>query len=228
MPFRQIDIPLLGRRLSSVMAFPSSAADGTHELGLDEYRRLGGNCIHLHGEGDETHSRRATGEWLRSHRLRPEFFVCTQICHDGWDETAGQPIDRFTPEAVSEDVARDLELLGTDYIDLVYLGDNRQSPFEPVIDALGREIARGRIRAFGVSSWTADRIQAAHVYARRAASQGIAAVVSTELCLATATSPLWPEYVPFDADLEQAVRSLGLAVFAHAADFNIGPVSVRG
>jgi hypothetical protein len=62
------------------MAHPSSGGADTHERGLDEYRRLGGNSIHLHGEGGETHSRRATGQWLGSHGLRPEFFVCTQIC----------------------------------------------------------------------------------------------------------------------------------------------------
>src|SRR5258708_6264092 len=153
MPFRHIEIPSLSRSLSNVMAHPSSAEPGALDFGLEEYRRLGGNCIHLHGEGDETHSRSATGQWLRSHGLRSEFFVCTQICHDRWDDTAKRAIDRFTPEAVSEDVATDLELLGTPYLDLVYLDDNPRAPCEPVIEAIGRELTRGRLRAFGVRNW---------------------------------------------------------------------------
>src|SRR5690242_20397028 len=121
MPFRQIEVPTLGRSLSNLMAAPSSSQADTHMAALDVYRRLGGNCIHLHGEGGETHSRRATGEWLLSHHLRPEFCLCTQICHDGWDDFAKRPIVRFTPQAVHEDIAIDLELLGTDYLDFIYL-----------------------------------------------------------------------------------------------------------
>src|SRR5262249_9449430 len=86
------------------------------------------------------------GRWLRKHGLRKEFFLCTQICHQGWNETAQRSIDRFTSAAVNEDIANALSLLGTDYLDLVYLDDNPRAPFEPVIHAIGREIARGRVR----------------------------------------------------------------------------------
>src|SRR5437763_1862276 len=142
------------------MAHPSSADPDTHERGLDTYRRLGGNCIHLHGEGDEQHSRRATGEWLGKHRLRPEFFLCAQICHSGWDAVAGRSIDRFAPEAAGEDTGADLELLRTDCLDLVYLDDNPESPLEPVFEALGHQIEKGRIRALGVRNFTPKRLRA--------------------------------------------------------------------
>jgi aryl-alcohol dehydrogenase-like predicted oxidoreductase len=86
-------------------------------------------------------------------------------------------------------------------------------PLEPVIEAVGREIARGRVRALGVRNWTADRAKAL---------PGVAAIITTELSLAAATGPLWPEYVPFDAELRQVVCDLGVAVFAHADDINLG------
>ena len=60
----------------------------THERGLDEYLRLGGNCLHLHGEGGATRSRQSTGDWLRRRGVRRQFFLGTQICHDGWDAAA--------------------------------------------------------------------------------------------------------------------------------------------
>jgi 1-deoxyxylulose-5-phosphate synthase len=222
MAFRQIEIPALGRRLSNVMAHPSSAAADRHERGLDEYHRLGGNCLHLHGEGGEVHSRRAAGQWLERRSLRREFFLCTQICHAGWDDAAHRPIDRFTGDAVREDIDTDLELLATEYLDLVYLDDNPLAPLEPAIEALGREIARGRVRAFGVRNWTAERIRAAQAYTEREALPGIAAVVTTELALAASTGPLWPEYVPFAGELKEAVFALRLVVFAHADDINLG------
>jgi aryl-alcohol dehydrogenase-like predicted oxidoreductase len=222
MPLRQIYVPSLRRSLSNLMGAPSSSKADTHEAGLDAYHRLGGNAIHLHGEGGEIHSRRMTGDWLRRHGIRQDFFLCTQICHDDWDDATQQTIDRFTPEAVHHDIALDLQLLGTDYLDLVYLDDRPDLGFEAVVEALGREIASGRIRALGVRNWTADRIRDAHSYAMKAIGQGIAAVVTTELSLFASAWPLWPEYIPFDAKIEQVVRELGLAVFAHAGDYTLG------
>jgi aryl-alcohol dehydrogenase-like predicted oxidoreductase len=204
------------------MAHPSSAEPDTHEAALDEYLRLGGNCLHLHGEGGETHSRQAAGRWLRSKGLRPEFLLCAQICHSGWDDTTHRAIDRFTPGAVSEDVAAELDLLMTGYLDLVYLDDNPQAPLEPLLEALGREIKRGRVRALGVRNWTADRIDAADSCFSRQGLPGVAVIVTTELALAAATGPLWPEYVPFRGPLQQAVHSSRRAVFAHADDINLG------
>jgi aryl-alcohol dehydrogenase-like predicted oxidoreductase len=222
MAFRQIDVPSLGRSLSSFMSAPSSSEADTHEAGLDAYHRLGGNAIHLHGEGGEMHSRRVTGDWLRRRGLRQDFFLCAQICHDDWDDVTRQTIDRFTPEAVHQDIALDLQLLGTDYLDFVYLDDRPDLGFEAVVEALGQEIASGRIQALGVRNWTADRIRDAHSYALKAAGQRIAAIVTTELSLFVSAWPLWPEYVPFDAQLEQVADELGLAVFAHAGDYTLG------
>lgn len=222
MALKQIEIPSLNRSISCLMAAPSSAEPGTHEQGLDRYRVLGGNCLHLHGEGGETHSRIATGKWLAKHHLRREFFVCTQICHEGWDEEAKQPIDRFTPAAVTEDITTDLELLGADYVDLVYLDDKLDAPFEPIIDALAHERESGRIRAFGVRNWTPKRILAAQNYAGLTVGTGLAALITTELALPIASAPMWPAYVPFDSLLMDAVSELGLVVLAHAGDVTSG------
>jgi len=222
MDFRQVELPTLKRVLSNIMAHPSSADPDAHEAGLDEYARLGGNAIHLHGEGGETHSRRATGRWLQQRGRRPEFFLCTQIGHAGWDEAEGREIDRFTASAVSEDIDADLELLETKYLDFVYLDDNPRSPFEPVIEAIGRQIELGRIRAFGVRNWDAKRLVAAQGHLSANSLPGIAAVVTTELALPDAQEPLWPEYVPFEPELRAAVEALHLPVFAHAADINLG------
>ena len=204
------------------MAHPSSAEEDAPELALDEYRQLGGNCIHLHDEGDGVHSRRATGQWLERRGLRAEFFLCTQICHAGWDSVGDRAIDRFKPEAVGEDIDADLELLATKYLDLVYLDDNPQAPLEPVIEALCREITRGKIRAFGFRNWTPERLRKAHEHLSRELLPGVSVVLTTELALASSTGPLWPEYVPFDKELKRTVRDLGLGVFAHAADINLG------
>ena len=222
MSFRRVEFPTLKRVLSNIMAHPSSADPEACEMALDEYARLGGNCIHLHGEGGETHTRRATGRWLQERDLRRDFFLCTQIGHAGWDEAAGRAIDRFTAAAVSEDVDTDLDLLGTEYLDFVYLDDSPQAPFAPVIEAIAREIGGGRVLAFGVRNWNAQRLSAAQEYASSASLPPVAAMVTTELALANASAPLWPEYVPFDRELRQVAEVQSLPVFAHASDINLG------
>jgi len=190
--------------------------------GLDRYLALGGGALHLHGEGGETHSRAAAGRWLREHDGGATLFVCMQVCHDGWDERAARPIDRFTADAVRADIAEDLALIERRRIDLAYLDDRPDRRAAPVLDALAGEIAAGRVGAVGLRNWPADRIAADDASLKAAGAPGVAAIVTTELALPVASQPLWPEYVPFDAELRRTINDLGLAVFAHAADYTIG------
>jgi aryl-alcohol dehydrogenase-like predicted oxidoreductase len=222
MSFRQIEIRAFGRKLSNIMAHPASADVRPEEREFEEYFRLAGNCFHCHGEGGETRTKRAAGRWLRNRGLRGEFFVCTQICHEGWDGNNHRAIDRFTPEGVQEDIAENLELLSTDYFDLVYLDDNPNASLTSVVQAIGDEVKRGRLRAVGVRNWTAGRIAAAHSQLRSEGLAGIAAIVTTELSLASSTTPLWDGYLPFRGELSYIAKKLGLVVFAHAADLNLG------
>ncbi|HVZ30625.1 MAG TPA: aldo/keto reductase [Asticcacaulis sp.] len=204
------------------MASLSSAESESHERGLDLFRRLGGNCLHVHGEGGETHSRIALGRWLRKYDLRAEMFVCTQVCHDGWDPMTKRTIDRFTADALYEDIDADLELLETDYLDLVYAANAKDTGIAAFVDAMAKEIQCGRVRAYGVRNWTEAQLRQATDHARRIGAPGPAVVVTTELALPMAAQPLWPDDIPF-AQIEDAVRDLGLAVFAHADAYNQGP-----
>ena len=222
MPIQQIAAPSLRRCLSNLMMAPSSARPETHAAGLTEYRHLGGDSVHLHGEGGETHSRRETGKWLAENHLRPEFFLCAQICHDKWNEESQQEIGRFTPDALHDDISTDLELIDTDYVDLIYFDDRPDAPLEPVLDAIFAETNCGRVRGFGVRNMTAGRIREANAYAAARSAPGVSAVITTELTPFRPTQPLWPGYTPFDAELRGVVEALNLTVFAHAGDVTLG------
>ncbi len=204
------------------MAALSSARIETHEPGLELFRSIGGSLIHLHGEGGEQHSRKAAGEWLARNGLRSQFILCSQICHDDWDESLQQPILRFTPDAVREDISADLHLLGCDVLDLVYLDDHAELDFKPVIDAMAAEIGAGRIMHVGLRNYRPDRLAAVCAYARTVLPNGIEAMVTTELALPIASSPLWPEYVPFDSDIAAIVQNEALVVVAHGGDLTNG------
>jgi aryl-alcohol dehydrogenase-like predicted oxidoreductase len=205
-----------------IMAALSSAQPETHQDGLNLFRHKGGSMLHLHGEGGETHSRKAAGEWLNQHDLRSQFTVCTQICHDDWDEANQSPIVRFTPEGAAEDIAADLQLIRSSYVDVVYLDDHSELPFEPIIEFLAAEVRAGRIRHIGVRNWLPERLKALCSFANTVLPNGIEALVTTELSLLTALSPLWPEYVPFDDQIAKLVRERNLVVFVHCSDITTG------
>ena len=222
MALRRIKLPGCDFPLSVLMGAPSSANFETHAKGLEAFRQLGGNCIHLHGEGGETHSRQFVGDWLRKSNTDSPFYVCTQICHDQWDAVNGRSIMRFSSDAVHEDVAMDLLLTDLGQINMVYLDDRPTMPFEPVFDALHEEWAAGRIQGIGVRNWTPDRILAAHSYCLSRGKPTLEALFTTELALLSASVPLWPGYVPFDSTLRRLVSDLNLCVFAHATDATLG------
>jgi len=81
---------------------------------------------------------------------RDSFIVATKLGM----RVGADPWDEFTsPEAIRIQLDRSLRRLGTDYVDVYYL--HREDPLTPAVEivaALGRELAAGRIRAWGVSN----------------------------------------------------------------------------
>jgi hypothetical protein len=212
----------LNQKAFPLMAALSSARPETHEPGLELFRKLGGSLLHLHGEGGETHSRKAAGTWLERTGLRSQFALCSQICHDDWDDSLQRPILRFTPSGVVEDIEAELHLLGCAALDLAYLDDHGDLAFEPVIEALAAEVCAHRVLHVGLRNCRPDRLKAVCAFARTVLPHGIEALITTELALPAASSPLWPEYVPFDDEIAGISQQEGLVVFAHSGDLTSG------
>ena len=187
---RFITLPTFGRELCVVMAAPASSQYDSLEPRLDAFRALGGNCLHIHGEGGETQSRIETGKWICERGVREIFFLASQICHDGWNELLQQEVNRFTPGAVREDIALERELIGTEYLDFAYFDDRPDKPFEEVILAIGAELEAGKLRAFGARNFSEKRLRTVHEYAKKAIGNGFSAVVTTEHSLYTPNLPL--------------------------------------
>jgi aryl-alcohol dehydrogenase-like predicted oxidoreductase len=88
---------------------------------------------------------------------------CTYITRAGVFRTKGAVEVRMDPESIAESLAKSLERLGTEYVDVLLLHD----PPEKVLamGAWAKSMAQfkkeGRIRAFGVSCVTADQARMA-------------------------------------------------------------------
>lgn len=90
-------------------------------------------------------------------------------------------ISRLSREEISEDVEGSLRRLQVDTIDLYWPHrDDRNRDVGEIMEALNNLVKEGKIRYFGCSNWTTDRIQEAQLYA---GSNGLQAF--------SANQPMW-------------------------------------
>ena len=102
---------------------------------------------------------------------------------------------KINPESVHKALEGSLERLKTDYLDIwMFHRDDLSHPVGPLVDVLDEEVKKGRIKAYGASNWSTERIQEAIDYAQ---ANGKAEMMSTSpnFSLAKANEPYWPEAV---------------------------------
>jgi len=167
--------------------------DLTREL-LDAYVAAGGNCIdtaHVYGGGK---SERAVGLWMQDCGNREKILLLDKGAHPYWTEP------RVDPENIGKDISESLERLQTSWIDLYLLHrDNPDVPVGPIVECLNAHKEAGRIRAFGGSNWTTERLEQANAYAREHGLSPFAAS-SPNLSLATVNEPMWGGCVSVSAE----------------------------
>ncbi len=128
---------------------------------LDAALEMGGNALdtaHVYGGGN---SERGIGQWMHKRGNREQVVIISKGCHPNADR------QRVTPFDLSADLHDSLARLGTGYVDIYMLHrDDPDAPVGPIVEALNEHRRAGRIRAFGGSNWTHERIQAANNYAQ--------------------------------------------------------------
>lgn len=111
------------------------------------------------------------GNWVSKRGNRDDIVLITKGCHPRVDEMGNMGPDRMTPEALIEDIEQSLSRLKTDYIDIYFLHrDDLKLGVGPIIDVLNAYVRSGKIKLFGASNWSHQRIEAANNYA---ASKGL-------------------------------------------------------
>lgn len=100
------------------------------------------------------------GGWLRGKDL-DKLVIETKGCHPS-------PLrpDRVTPACLVKDVETSLRRLGVECIDLFLLHrDSLRAEVGELVETLNHLRRQGKLRAFGGSNWTAERIREANSYA---------------------------------------------------------------
>ncbi|MBX6770091.1 MAG: aldo/keto reductase [Chloroflexi bacterium] len=200
----------ISRLVLGSLIFSPERMELTSEL-LDRFVAAGGTAIdtaRVYGRGT---SEVAIGEWLRRRGRRDDLVIITKGAHHAPDGTR-----RVTPAAIAEDLMQSLAALGVETIDLYFLHrDDPAMPVGPIVECLNAHLEAGRIRAFGASNWTHQRIAEANAYAAAHHLRGFVAS-SPNLALAVPTEPMWPSCISVAGDPEALAwyRAQRLPLFA--------------
>lgn len=176
------EIAGVDKRVSRLVMGVDNQPDLAHASAVfDVYAEQGGNVFdtaYIYGDGD---LERRLGRWIANRGIREEVVVITKGGHTPYCD----------PESVSRQLIESLERQGTDYADIYMLHrDNPDVPVGEFVDVLDEHARAGRIRVFGGSNWTPERIDEANAYALANGRQGFG-VVSDHFGLAEAYDVPW-------------------------------------
>jgi aryl-alcohol dehydrogenase-like predicted oxidoreductase len=133
-------------------------ADAATAIGiLDRFVADGGNFIDTADSYAAGRSETMIGNWMRERRNRGQTVVATKI-----GKSADNP--GLSQRAVLRSVEASLQRLQTSYIDLLYLHiDDQTVPFDETLVAIDALISAGKVRYFGGSDHTGNRIIEARI-----------------------------------------------------------------
>ncbi len=161
--------------VSTDHASASNLLDRILECGVNAF-----DCARSYGRAEN-----ALGKWMESRKCREQVTVLSK-CGD-----IRQGEVKVNRQVIAEQLQLSLEALRTDYIDIYLLHrDDPRTAVEEFIDTLNEYREDRKIRVFGVSNWTHQRIAAANRYA---ASHGLSgfSVSSPNYGLTRQMKDLW-------------------------------------
>jgi len=180
--------------------------DAAFELGVRAF-----DTAPFYGEG-KTESR--IGAWIEERGVRADIVLIAKGAHPG------RTGSRVSPAGIGEDIERSRVSMGAEHLDVFLVHrDAPEVPVEVVVDCLDEHVRAGRVRAVGVSNWSANRIRAANAYAERAGRTRLT-VTSPQLSLALPVKLPWPGCISYGGCQGEADRTASregkLAVMAWA------------
>jgi len=210
-----VSIVGLGTTSKSFTTEPDAAPDL-----MEAFLAAGGNLVdtaHIYGFGA---SEQTLGRWLEESGRRDELILLTKGCHPTVDpdDFFGTPwVSRVTPDAIRTDLNESLERLRTDHVDIYLLHrDDETVDSGPLIETLNEEQERGRIRVFGASNWSVERIVEANAVAARNGLNGFV-VSSPGLSLARPTRQRYPGTLFADDTIRQWHQSSRMPLLAYSS-----------
>lgn len=115
------------------------------------------DTAHLYGNAEQN-----LGIWMERRGLREKAVLLDKGCNPCMKGSE----DEMTPELIRSQLEESLHKMRTDYTDLYILHrDDESRPVGPVVEVLNELKEQGKIKRFGGSNWTVQRVKQANDYA---------------------------------------------------------------
>ena len=145
---------------------------------LDDYYERGGTAIDtavVYG------SESIVGHWIKTRGARDEMTIVVKGAHT----------PNCTPEGLTRELGQSLEKLNLDCADIYMLHrDNLDVPVGEFVDVLNQHKNAGKMKVFGGSNWSLERLREANEYAKSKGLQGMQ-VASNNFSLARMIEAPW-------------------------------------
>lgn len=188
-----IDKPI-SRLVQGTVMLSSKRLDESFAL-LDGVIEQGGTAFdtaHGYGGGD---CERVLGRWVKERGVEDKVVIIAKGAHHNQDR------QRVTPFDITADLHDSLARQKRDYFDLYLLHrDDPSKPVGPIVEILNEHKRAGKIKVFGGSNWSVERIQEANAYAAAHGLTGFT-VSSPNFSLAVQAKPPWENCISISGDM---------------------------
>ena len=138
---------------------------------MDLYTQNGGNVIDTARLYTNGTSESYVGEFISG--IRDNLYISTKCAHPPLSDMSHNRLNEID---IEYDIDTSLKTIGIDYIDIVWLHrDDLSVSVEPIINIMNKMVKKGKIRYFGASNWTYQRIDEANKYADKTNQSGFIA-----------------------------------------------------
>jgi len=154
------------------------------------------DTAHIYGEAEVL-----LGEWINKRKIRDKVIILSK----GANPTKENP-HRCNKESLKEDIEESFRRLKTDYIDiyLLHRDDESVSP-ESVLEGLNEYYDSGKIKIFGGSNWSVNRLEEVNNLAKKEGIKGFS-VSSPCFSLAEQIGDPWGGSVNISGDSHKSDR----------------------
>lgn len=160
---------LMGKEVNALL-------DGVFSMGVNAFDTARGYGM----------AEKSLGNWIKERNNRGKVVILSKCGNVGMNGKVC--VNR---KVIEKELEKSLKTLQTDYIDIFLLHrDDPNTPVGEMIDTLNEAKNQGKIRIFGVSNWTHERIKEANEYAKEHGLEGFS-VSSPNFGLAEQVDDPW-------------------------------------
>lgn len=186
---------------------------------LDAYVASYGNVIDTGRFYNGGKSEKVITKWLEARNNREDLVIINKCCHHYVDENNVHypEKNRVGAEYITEDLEFSLKNMNVEYFDIYEMHrDNIEVPVSELMDRLEMHRLEGKIKCYGVSNWSNERVEEANQYCKEKGYLGIS-VNNPSFSLAKVEKPRWVGTTYVDSEYVKECNDEGISIVSWGA-----------